>query len=144
MAPVSAKSTSPSKIEIEFNKQFKQAMRVNNIPGAAYAIVRGDRVSVMKAYGMRGNKNRKAIDKQTSFRLASVSKTFSAELAALMIEKKAFSWDDSIVDYIPEFKLKQAGQAEAITIKHVLSHSSGLMPNAFDGYLKGRFQFDKI
>lgn len=144
MAPASAKSTPPSKIEIEFGKQFKQAMRVNKIPGAAYAIVRGDRVSTIKAYGVRGEKNRNAITKQTSFRLASVSKTFSAELAALMVEKKSFSWDDSIVDYIPEFKLKQAGQAEAITIKHVLSHSSGLMPNAFDGYLKGRFQFSHI
>jgi len=144
MAPVSAKSASPSKIESEFNKKFKQAMQVNKIPGAAYAIVRGGRVSTIKAYGVRGEKNNQAIDKQTSFRLASVSKTFSAELAALMVEKKSFSWEDSIVDYIPEFKLKHAGQAEAITIKSVLSHSSGLMPNAFDGYLKGRFQFDKI
>jgi beta-lactamase class C len=143
-APVFAKSTAPSKIEIEFSKQFKQAMRVNEIPGAAYAIVRGGRVSTIKAYGVRGQKNNQAIDKDTSFRLASVSKTFSAELAALMIEKKSFSWDDSIVDYIPEFKLKQPGQAEAITIKHVLSHSSGLMPNAFDGYLKGRFRFSHI
>ncbi|ABM03418.1 beta-lactamase [Psychromonas ingrahamii 37] len=144
IVPVSAKSTPPSKIEIEFNKLFKRAMRVNHIPGATYAIVRGDRVSTIKAYGVRGQKNNKAIDKDTSFRLASVSKTFSAELAALMIEKKSFAWNDSIVDYIPEFKLKQAGQAEAITIKHVLSHSSGLMPNAFDGYLKGGFQFSHI
>ena len=119
-------------------------MQVYKIPGAAYAIVRGDRVSTIKAYGVRGEKNNQAIDKDTSFRLASVSKTFSAELAALMVEKKSFSWEDSIVDYIPEFKLKHAGQAEAITIKNVLSHSSGLMPNAFDGYLKGRFQFDHI
>ncbi|MFT6925525.1 MAG: beta-lactamase class C [Psychromonas sp.] len=144
LSPVSAKSASPSKIENEFNKQFKQAMRVYKIPGAAYAIVRGDHVSTIKTYGVRGKKNKQAIDKNTSFRLASVSKTFSAELAALMVEKKAFSWNDSIVDYIPEFKLKEAGQAEAITIKHVLSHSSGLMPNAFDGYLKGRFRFSHI
>lgn len=119
-------------------------MDANKIPGAAYAIVRGDKVSAIKTYGVRGKNDARAINKETSFRLASVSKTFSAELAALMVEKKSFSWEDPVVEYIPEFRLKNAGQAEAITIKHVLSHSSGLMPNAFDGYLKGRFQFDKI
>ncbi|MGB5444867.1 MAG: serine hydrolase domain-containing protein, partial [Psychromonas sp.] len=58
--------------------------------------------------------------------------------------RKAFSWEDPIVKYIPEFQLKKAGQAEAIRIKHVLSQSSGLIPNAFDGYLKGSVPLKSI
>lgn len=119
-------------------------MNKNKIPGAAFVIVRGDKITAMKTQGVRGKKDKKPITEHTTFRLASVSKTFSAELAALLVSENKFQWQAPLVRYLPEFKLKQSGQAEAITIKHVLSHSSGLMPNAFDGYLKGRFQFDHI
>ncbi|WP_019615418.1 serine hydrolase domain-containing protein [Psychromonas ossibalaenae] len=132
------------KLESDFSAAFKKEMRSGRIPGAAFAIVRGDQVSAMQTYGIRGKKSPQAVNSQTVFRLASVSKTFSAELAALMVEQNKFSWNDPIVEYIPEFKLKKAGQAENITIKHILSHSSGLVPNAFDGYLKGRFIFSKV
>lgn len=141
---VSAGTLANSQIENEFSKQFKSVMKKSNVPGAAFVIVRGDKVSAMQTYGVRGNKDKQKINSNTAFRLASVSKTFSAELAAKLVDQSKFSWEDPLVDYLPEFKLKKEGQAEGITIKHVLSHSSGLMPNAFDGYLKGRFRFDHI
>ncbi|MGB5444691.1 MAG: serine hydrolase domain-containing protein, partial [Psychromonas sp.] len=126
-SPVFAKSTSQTKIESEFAEQFRKEMAASKIPGAAYVIVRGNKVSAMKTYGVRGQNDKRAINSETAFRLASVSKTFAAELAAMMISRKAFSWEDPIVKYIPEFQLKKAGQAEAIRIKHVLSQSSGLI-----------------
>jgi beta-lactamase class C len=142
--PATAGSVAHSKLENEFGKQFKSIMKKTKVPGAAFVIVRGDQVSAMQTYGVRGTKDKQAITPNTAFRLASVSKTFSGELAAILISQSKFGWEDPLVEYLPEFKLKKEGQAEGITIKHVLSHSSGLMPNAFDGYLKGRFRFNHI
>ena len=46
------------------------------------------------------------------FRLASVSKTFAAELTAIMVEQQLLGWDDQVTSYLPEFRYKdqQASQ----------------------------------
>jgi len=127
-----------------FDQKFKSAIAEHNIPGAAYAIVKDGKIISIKAYGNRALGARLPIDKNTVFRLASVSKTFSAELAAMLVAEGKFGWDDQIIDYVPNFKLQTAGHAKRLKIDHILSHSTGLTPNAYDNMLEDGWALTKI
>ncbi len=74
------------------------------------------------------------IDEQTTFRLASVSKPFAAELVGLLVEDGALNWEDPVTRYVPGFKIN--GDASQIRIRHLLGQSTGLMPHAYDNLLE--------
>ncbi len=57
-----------------FDWHFRQTLKKNNIPGAAYAIVKDNRVVKVGAYGVRSVGTKSNVDAYTVFRLASVSK----------------------------------------------------------------------
>ena len=73
-----------------------------------------------------GNK----VDELTLFRLASVSKTFTGSLTAKLVEKGQLDWQQPIHELAPEFQFSRANRI--ITLQHLLSHSSGLMRNAYE------------
>ena len=127
-----------------FDQRFQAALTEHKIPGAAYAIVKGGKIISIKAYGTRALGAKLPVTRDTVFRLASVSKTFSAELAAMLVAEGKFSWDDHITKYVPAFKLQTAGHAEHLKVDHILSHSSGLTPNAYDNMLEDGWGLAKI
>ena len=76
------------------------------------------------------------IDVHTAFRLASVSKSVTASLAGILVEDSVFSWDDPVVKFLPEFKLKSEEQTKALTIRHLLSHTTGLPYHAYTNLIE--------
>ncbi|MFC3053077.1 serine hydrolase domain-containing protein [Kordiimonas pumila] len=127
-----------------FDARFKLAVEENKIPGAAYAIIQNGQITKVETYGVRALGEKKPVTKDTVFRLASVSKTYTAELAAILVAEGKLSWDARVVDYVPGFHLKTPGHAEKLKVSHILSHSSGLTPNAYDIMLEDGWSLDKI
>ena len=113
---------------------FRQQLRESKIPGAAYAIVSKDRILYMATVGYTDVTHKYPIDTQTTFRIASVSKTFAAEMVGLLVEDGHLHWDDSVTQYLPKFKIK--GDSSKIQIQHLLGHSTGLIPHAYDNLLE--------
>ncbi|MFT4930038.1 MAG: CubicO group peptidase (beta-lactamase class C family), partial [Phenylobacterium sp.] len=74
---------------------------------------------------------------QVKFRIASVSKTFTAALVLKLVEQNKLNLNDTIDQYLPDFPKDKASK---ITVEHLLAHRSGL-PRAFvmPGWFKGRF-----
>ncbi|MBV1900129.1 MAG: beta-lactamase family protein [Kordiimonadaceae bacterium] len=127
-----------------FDAKFTVAVAKHKIPGAVYTIIEGTDISRQGAVGTRAVGARLPVSKNTVFRIASVSKTFSAELAALLISEGKFSWDDTVIDAVPSFKLQSKGHAARVKVKHLLSHSVGLTPNSYDNMLEDGWTLDKI
>lgn len=127
-----------------FDRYFQQLMKKQDIPGGAYVIVEGNRVVAMDTYGVRVKGERDRVDLNTVFRLASVSKTFAASMAALLEHEEKFRWDDRVVRFIPELRFKTPSLSRQLQIQHLLSHSSGLTPNAYDDYLEDNKPLSKI
>ncbi len=133
-------------------KQFTEAFASNvqknltaeSIPGGAYVIVRGDAIIDQKHFGYTDKTKRRSIDDNTVFRLASVSKTFAATLTTMLAFEQHLSLSDPITKYVPSFKLAKAGDADKIELAHILSQSSGIMPNAFDNLLHENWSMNKI
>lgn len=104
--------------------------------GAAYTIVHRGNVVYTAAYGERNRENHLKVDEHTLFRMASVSKGFAGVLASMLEQDGVFSLSDRVVDHYPGFLLKDSLSTANLTIRHLLSHTSGLVPYAFDNLVE--------
>ena len=106
-------------------------------PGAALLVVRDGAAVVRKGYGLADLDARVPVTAHTNFRLASVSKQFTAAAILLLVQDGALALDDPLRKWLPSLPLATDG----ITLHHVLSHTSGLvdyedvMPAHVDGQL---------
>jgi beta-lactamase class C len=121
---------------------FRQLIKDRNYPGAAFAIVSRDRLLRIATVGHTTAARKQAINEETTFRLASVSKTFAAELVGILVEDGALSWEDPVSDYVPEFKID--GDVTQIRIRHLLGQSTGLIPHAYDNLLEDGKSMESI
>lgn len=97
-----------------------------NLPGLAYAIVKNGEVISVRTHGVQEKGKEGLIDEHTVFRLASISKGFAATIAGLLVDQGYIDWDDNVTTYLPKFKLRSSAQTDALTIRHTLSHTTGL------------------
>ncbi|MDF1575281.1 MAG: serine hydrolase [Bacteroidales bacterium] len=120
----------------EFVRFMEQELDSSSTVGAAFTIVHAGKIVYTGTYGEREYGSRKEVDEHTLFRLASVSKGFAGVLAGMLEQDGAFSLNDRVVDHYPGFSLKDSVNTAGLTIKHLLSHTSGLVPYAFDNLVE--------
>lgn len=101
-------------------------MEKEQIPGAAVAVWKDDQMIYEKGFGYANLEKETAVTARTIFGLASITKSFIA-LAIMRLEKQGkLHIEDPVKDYLPEFTLQDDRYVEEITIKHLLSHTSGV------------------
>ncbi|MBL0189651.1 MAG: serine hydrolase [Candidatus Obscuribacter sp.] len=127
-------STQQASAEVpkDFDDFVNKSMHKYNVPGASVAIVDGDNV-ITRGYGVRSVEKPGAVDADTLFMLASNSKPFTAALLAVMVDRKKIDWDDHVMDYLPEFVLKDQYATRMSTPKDLLAHRTGLPAFTGDG-----------
>ena len=91
-------------------------------PGLALAVVRDGKVILERGYGLADIEHRVPITPGTVFDVASVSKQFAGLAVALLVTQGQVKLTDDIRTYIPELPVRE----KAITIDHLLHHTSGL------------------
>jgi CubicO group peptidase (beta-lactamase class C family) len=94
-----------------------------DVPGASVMVVRDGTPVVHRSYGMSNLEERVRATPATNYRLASVTKQFTAATILLLAEDGKLALDDSIRKWLPTLPQMSDG----ITIRHVLSHQSGLV-----------------
>ncbi len=104
--------------------------------GMAIAITQGDTVLLERGFGVTDTGSKEEVGTDTVFRLASLSKAFAGTMAAMLVEEGALRWDSRIIDYLPEFKLRDIHSAQSLTVQDILSHRVGIPHNAFDRLLE--------
>ena len=92
-------------------------------PGCAVGVVREGRLDYARGYGLASIEHGVPITPATVFDIGSVSKQFTALAIVLLAQDGTLSLDDEIQKFLPEIPRYQAG---AITLRHLLHHTSGL------------------
>lgn len=115
----------------EYEDQLELLKLFSETPGAAIAIVKDSTIVYMKGFGVREVGKKDSINVNTVFRLASVSKCFASFLTGILVEENKIQWDDHVTRYLPEFSLNSPEQTQRLTLRHVLSHSTGLPVHAY-------------
>lgn len=111
-------------------------MRSSGIPGMAVAIVHGGKVLYAKGFGVkdvtRGQGRDNAVDTDTVFQLASVSKSVGATVVAHEVSDHVVWWDTPVVSTLPWFALGDPYVTGHVTVGDLYSHRSGLPDHAGD------------
>ncbi len=128
----------------EFDSLLEQNLKEAGTVGAAAVITYKGKIALVKCYGVRKAGEKNAVNENTVFRLASVSKSVTGVLAGILDEENIVKLDDKIVDYLPDFKLKNEEYTNQLTVRHLLSHTSGLIPHAYDLMVEDKVPLEKI
>ncbi len=104
--------------------------------GAAIVITYKNEIALLKCFGVQKKGENKTINKNTIFRLASVSKPVTGVLAGILSEEGIIGLNDKVTDYLPGFHLKNVESTKQITVGNLLSHTSGLIPHAYDNMIE--------
>lgn len=143
------KSVIPAEdVFMEFAQQFADSlewsMYVHGCPGLAVAIVHDTNTLIKKGFGVENANTGYRVNINSVFRLGSVSKGFAAVLTQILVKEKYFNWDDQVIKYVPEFKLKTQEQTDKVTIKNLLSQSTGLPPHTFTNQIENGLSLEQI
>ncbi|WP_222564724.1 serine hydrolase domain-containing protein [Novilysobacter antarcticus] len=92
-------------------------------PGASLLIARAGEPAIRRSYGMADVEKAVPVTPATNFRLASVSKQFTAAAILLLVEDGRLALEDPVRKWLPELPAGNSGT----TIRHLLTHGSGLI-----------------
>ncbi len=129
------------------DRMCQQAIDLGEVPGIAAMMVRNGKIVYHKAFGMADNASDRTLDKDDIFRIASQTKAITSTAVMMLWEEGLFRLDDPISKYIPAFEDVQVLTSfrysdtsytsepakTAITVRHLLTHTSGIGYGVIDG-----------
>jgi D-alanyl-D-alanine carboxypeptidase len=98
-------------------------MRRQRIPGLSIAVIKDGKMLKARGYGLANVETNTPATEKTVYKLASVSKQFMAVGVLLLVQEGKISLDDHVGKYFPD----APATWKDITIRHLLSHTSGLV-----------------
>lgn len=129
---------------VQYDQEIQSLSNEANTPGAAVAIVHDSTIVFLKPYGVKKAGSSDSIDVNTVFRIASVSKCFAAFLTGTLVEDSIVGWENHIVDYVPNFSLKSPEETQRLSIRNVLSHTTGLPYHAYTNMVEEGISLDSM
>jgi CubicO group peptidase (beta-lactamase class C family) len=117
-APVSTLSAA----EIRTIDRLFAAYDSPDVPGAALVVIEHGRVALRRAWGLADLEHRTPVTERTNFRLASLTKAFTAMGIMLLVNDGRLGLEERARDVLPDLP----AYAREISIRHLLTHTSGL------------------
>jgi CubicO group peptidase (beta-lactamase class C family) len=117
----------------DFDKLIASNLDSFEIPGLSIALIKEGEVVFENAYGFANEEKAIALDLESNFAIASLSKAFTAAAVGMLVDEGKLNWDDRVQKHLPGFNLSDEYVASQMTIEDLLSHRSGF--KTFDGDL---------
>lgn len=99
------------------------------LPALTGAIVTPAGLQEMATVGVRKYGDSTAATDQDLWHLGSCTKAMTATLMGILVQEGLLSWDSRLVDVFPEMQSTMSEQVRQITLRHLLTHRSGLPAN---------------
>ena len=101
---------------------FEKAVAEDALQGVVLLVARDGKVVLHEAVGWKDEENKKPMEKDMMFRMASNTKATIAAAVAMLADEGKLNFNDNVRKYLPSFDNYRAGY---IKIRHLLSHTSG-------------------
>jgi beta-lactamase class C len=128
----------------EFKELTHNIFENSKAPGGAIAVVKDGQIIYGEGLGIKKVGQNDPVDVHTVFRIASVSKTFAGTLTGILVNEGTLNWDDKVLQYLPEFRLKNPEYTGKLEVKHVLSQSTGLIQHAYTNFIEDGRELDDM
>ena len=89
-------------------------------------------MTFLAGYGVRTLGKPQPVDRATLFGIASNSKSFTAAMLAMLVDKGRIAWDDPVIKHLPEFAMSDPQVTRMMSVRDLLVHRSGLALGAGD------------
>ena len=120
--PTSASATASSPALLHDVDSILTAYRAPDSPGASVIVIRNGRTLLSRAYGLADVEAHTPITESTNFRLASLTKQFTATAILLLVHDGKLALDDRVASILTELP----AHARDVTVRQLLTHTSGL------------------
>ena len=116
--------------EKRIDEYLRKEMQAQQIPGVALAVVRDGKIVLARGYGLANVEHQVPVKPETIFQSGSTGKQFTATAVMMLVEEGKLSLEDHITKYFPD----APESWRDITLRHLLTHTSGMTdyPPDFD------------
>ncbi len=112
----------------EFREFTEKIREQHDVPGLSVAVADGDQVLYTEGFGLRNVEEDLPATPETLYGMASVTKSFTALAIMILEEQDRLCSTDPVTRHLPGFCLTGGSSAEAVTIHHLMTHTSGMPP----------------
>lgn len=111
----------------EIEKVFERYHNERGLPGSVWGVVVDGELVYVKSFGVRERKSNDAVTADTAFRIASMTKSFTAAALLKLRDEGKLSLEDPVEKWIPEFKNYRypTGDTAPIRVRQLVSHGAG-------------------
>lgn len=120
-------------------RALMEMMRQQSVPGVSIVVFREGRIVYARGFGVAEIGDARPITPDTLFQAASISKPVTATGALALTEQGALDLDRPIDEQLRSWRVPESAAAEgqAVTLRHLLTHTAGLTVHGFPGYELG-------
>lgn len=111
-----------------FEQVAERLLETYRVPGCIVTIAKYGEIIYEKTFGYRDKANTTKINADTVFGLASLTKSFTCAAIMKLVEEGRLALTDPVIKYLPELYVKDTEELANITIKHFMTHTSGIPP----------------
>src|ERR1700741_2147514 len=114
----------------KIDEYLRTQMQAQQIPGVALAVVKDGKIVLARGYGLANVEHQVPVKPETIFQSGSTGKQFTATAVMMLMEEGKLSLEDKITKYFTDAPASWSD----ITIRHLLTHTSGMTdyPSDFD------------
>lgn len=109
-----------------FSQFVESARQEAGVPGAAVAVIVGDRVVLEKGYGVRELGDPAPVTPRTRFMIGSTTKALTTLMMARLVDAKRLSWDTPVTQLWPSFALGDKETTAKVTLQHTVCACTGM------------------
>ncbi|QSB14697.1 serine hydrolase [Natronosporangium hydrolyticum] len=106
------------------------------VPGAVLGVRRGTDRTVV-ATGVTNVETTVPVTPETRFQIGSITKPLTATAALRLVDQGRLDLDKPVVNYLPELRLADRSATGQITLRHLLTHTSGIDGDLFHDFGRG-------
>src|SRR4051794_12314590 len=108
----------------------------HKVPGAVLGVLRDGAVQTLAAGVLNVDTGVRATP-GSLFQTGSITKVYTATLVMQLVEEGALHLDAPVIDVLPELRLADAEAAAQVTMRHLLTHTSGIEGDHFEDSGRG-------
>jgi CubicO group peptidase (beta-lactamase class C family) len=129
LATPAVPATPPPPALAEIDKIYADWQSAAHVPGLVYGIVAGGRLVYVKGLGVQDVATRAPVTPDTLFRIASMSKAFTALAILKLRDEGKLSLDAPAETYVPQMRgwRYPTSDSPKITVRNLLTHSAGFV-----------------
>jgi dipeptidyl aminopeptidase/acylaminoacyl peptidase/CubicO group peptidase (beta-lactamase class C family) len=125
----------PARVPVDaahWRRRLAELARKHRVPGAALGILRldGDEV-VRTSYGVLNKATGVEVTDDSVFQIGSITKVWTATVAMQLVDEGLLKLDAPIADVLPELRLADPDVTKKVTLRHLLTHTSGIDGDVF-------------